>query len=295
MDCTRRAVLAGATGLAASVAGCSAAEASADPVSVLSAGSLQVAFTEGLPERTDHSIRVESYGSRRAARLVAEGQRDPDVLALADPALFDSVLSTPWYTTFASNAVALAYDPDSAGGQRVADADRWYDPLLTDEVTLGRTDPDLDPLGYRTLLTLALAGDYYGVDRLRERVVGPEQVYPETQLLAGFETGGVDAAFVYRNMAVERDYPYLDLPAEIDLSDPELSDRYATASVALDDGTTVTGEPIAYGATCRHDREAATAVFETVVEDAPTYLEATGFAVRDTFPIYHGDVPKRFR
>jgi molybdate/tungstate transport system substrate-binding protein len=286
-------VLAGTASLTAGLAGCSGVGGRSGRVSVLAAGSLQNAMTEGLRGAVDADISVESYGSRHAAQLVAEGQRDPDIIALADVELFESVLSTPWFATFASNALALAYNPDTEAGRRVPEADQWYEPLLSPSFQLGRTDPDLDPLGYRTLLALALASEYYDDPDLRSRVVSRKQVYPETQLLAQFETGGLDAAFVYRNMAVERDYPYVELPPELNLGAPSMADRYATATVTLDDGTTFTGGPIAYGATLRTDRPAAQSVFETLVASTDDYLTDHGFVLRDAHPTYHGNVPDR--
>ncbi|WP_136718271.1 extracellular solute-binding protein [Halorientalis salina] len=290
---TRRTVLAGTASLAAGLAGCAGVGGRSEPISVLAAGSLQNALTNGLRDAVDADLTVEAYGSRHAAQLVAEGQRDPDILVLADVELFESVLSTPWYAAFASNALAVAYNPDTEAGRRVPEADRWYEPLLSPSFRLGRTDPDLDPLGYRTLLALELASKYYDEPDLRTRVISRKQVYPETQLLAQFETGGLDAAVVYRNMAVERDYPYVELPAAVNLSAPSLADRYATATVTLDDGTTVTGSPIAYGATLRTDRSAARSVFETLVASTDDYLTDHGFVLRDAHPTYHGNVPDR--
>jgi molybdate/tungstate transport system substrate-binding protein len=287
---TRRAVLAGTASLAAGLAGCAGVGGRSRPVSVLAAGSLQNALTNGLRDAVATDLTVEAFGSRHAAQLVAEGQRDPDILALADVALFDSVLSTPWHATFASNALAVAYNPDTEAGRRVSAADRWFEPLLS-SFRLGRTDPDLDPLGYRTLLAFELASEYYGEPDLRSRIVSPQQIYPETQLLAQFETGGLDAAVVYRNMAIERDYPYVELPPAVNLSAPSLADRYATVTVTLDDGTTMIGRPIAYGATRRTDESPARSVFETLVASTDEYLTDYGFVRRDAYPTYHGNVP----
>lgn len=290
---TRRSVLAGTASVAATVSGCLGVTGGSRPVSVLAAGSLQNAFTNSLAEATTERLSVEAYGSRHAAQLVEEGQRDPDILALADTTLFEDPLSTPWYATFAGNAVVLAYNPDMAAGQRVPESDRWFEPLLDSSFRLGRTDPDLDPLGYRTLLALELAREYYGVSSLRERVLGNGQVYPETQLLAQFETGSIDGAFVYRNMAVEREYPFVELPDEVDLSAPSQSDHYAAATVTRPDGTSVSGAPIAYGATLRRDRDTAQSVFETLVASTANYLTRHGFIDRDAYPTYHGNVPER--
>jgi len=156
---------------------------------------------------------------------------------------------------------------------------------------LGRTDPALDPLGYRTLFMLELATDYYdtAVD-LRAAIPSREQLYPETQLVSQFETGSIDAAVTYRNMVVDRDYAFIDLPAEIDLSDPAFADRYGRTSYELPSGTVVTGGPISYGSTIRHQSPLVRDAFETHITD--DYLSEFGFIVPDDYPRYSGNVPE---
>ncbi|MFB6151539.1 MAG: extracellular solute-binding protein [Haloarculaceae archaeon] len=292
----RRFVAAAGAGLAG-VGGCVApfggSLGSGDAVSALVAGSLQRTFGEGVRDATDRSLRVEAHGSVTAARLVATGKRDPDLVALADVRLFDSVLDAPWHATVAGNALALAYDAESRGGRRVADADRWFDPVLAGEASLGRTDPDLDPLGYRTCIMLDLAAEFYGEPGLRERVLAQRQVYPETSLLSRFETGSLDAAVVYRNMAVERGYEFRDLPAAVDLSDPARDGAYADATYAREDGETVEGRHIAYGLLARSTDDATRDVFDRVA--AGRVLRDHGFVVPDRYPRYEGDVPRAFR
>jgi molybdate/tungstate transport system substrate-binding protein len=288
----RRAFLSavGAVGLA----GCTGGRTGARAVAILAAGSFQHALETGLKPAVDVPIRVEAHGSATVARMVAEGQRDPDIVTVADTALFADPLSPPWYATFTSNAVVLAYNPETAGGRRVAEAERWYDPLVAGDVRLGRTDPDRDPLGYRTLFTLELASRYYDdAPALREVIPDRRQVYPETALLGEFETGSIDAAFAYRNMAVERGYDYVDLPAEIDLSNPAHADRYATVSHTLPGGREIRGDPIAYGSTIRRSSEAARSVFAT--HTTGDYLDESGFLRRDAFPRYAGEVPAAVR
>ncbi|MFB6138914.1 MAG: extracellular solute-binding protein [Halosimplex sp.] len=271
----------------------SAAGSRADePVSVLAAGSLQLAFSEGLRSAVERPVRVEAHGSVTVARLVAEGKRDPDIVALADTALFDRVLSTEWHAEFATNALVVAYT-DSDAGRRVGAADRWFDPILAGEAALGRTDPDTDPLGYRTLFALELAGEHYDRPGLRADLTAPRQVYPETSLLSRFETGDLDAAVVYRSMAADRGYDYVDLPPEIDLSDPARTGAYRAATYDLDSGETVRGAPIEYGAVARSDAERVAETFATLVGGG--YLPDHGFAVPDGFPRYSGDVPRVYR
>lgn len=293
----RRTVLAGMASALGGAAGClstGSAETGSGPaaVSMLAAGSLNNALENGLRPRVDSALRIEARGSTRLARLVAEGRKDPDIVAVADTALFDAPLDPAWSAEFATNSVVLAYNPNTEGGKRLADAgvEGWYRPLLNGDVSLGRTDPELDPLGYRTLFTLELATDYYGTDaNLREAIPRRTQIYPETQLISQFETGSIDAAFAYRNMAVERGYEYIDLPAEIDLSDPSFADRYATATYELPGGRVIRGGLISYGSTIRHDSPAAVDAFRR--QTTGQYLSEFGFGVPDDYPRYIGNVP----
>jgi len=284
---TRRTILTALGSGIATTAGCGAF--GQERVDVLVAGSLQKAASETLQTQTDVEIAVEARGSVQAARLVADGKRDPAIVALADPTLFDRVMNTAWHAVVASNEMVLAYNPQTDGGTRVADADPWYDPLREDSVSLGRTDPALDPLGYRTLFVLSLAADYYDEPGLADAVLSPDQTYPETQLLAQFETGAVDAAFVYRSMAIERDYPFREFPPEIHLGAPAHVEQYRTTSYELPDGTTITGSPIEYGAVRRDDQDATRTAFEAVLSG--DWLAPHGFTVRQTYPRLVGDVP----
>jgi molybdate/tungstate transport system substrate-binding protein len=297
----RRAFLASAAAAASGLAGCSGALAvggasGRDRVSLVVAGSLQNAMQDGLADAVDVPLAVEAHGSAAAARFVAEGQKDPDVVSLADVSLLEDLLEVPWYVEFATNSLVVAYDPDSAGGERVAAAgqERWHEAVRAEEVSLGRTDPDLDPLGYRTLFALELASDHYGTDvDLRTAVPERRQVYPETQLLAALETGSVDAAVVYRSMAVDHGYPFVDLPPEVDLGDPAFADEYATASYQLPAGTVVEGGVASYGTAARHRGDAVADVVRAQVEG--DYLQAYGFTVPADYPRPNGEVPDAFR
>ena len=285
--------LVGGSGLTA-IAGCSG-NSEEQPVKILAAGSLQNALTEGLQPAVDVPVEVESHGSATVARMIDEGKRDPDIVSVADVALLEDPLSPAWYSVFTSNSIVIAYNPDTDGGQAMADAgaDSWYEPLIEGEVALGRTDPDQDPLGYRTLFTLELASRYYdGVSDLQEQVLSDEQIYPETSLISQFETGSIDAAAAYRNMAVERDYEFVELPNQIDLSDPQYADEwYSAVSYTLPNGHEIQGGLISYGSTIRHTSEAARSVFD--VHTTGDYLQEHGFILREQFPTYTGDVPER--
>ncbi|RBI59659.1 hypothetical protein DMJ13_21205 [halophilic archaeon] len=292
----RRTILAGtASGVMSGLAGCQIIRGKSQgstPVSILSAGSLQLALGEGLTSESNIPLKIESHGSVTVARMVAEGQRDPDIVTLADPALFNSILQTPWYAGYANNALVVVYNSDTQTGQKIASADHWYEPLLDRTATLGRTDPALDPLGYRTLFMFRLASKFYGRPKLANKILGTQQLYPETELLSHFETGSLDAAVVYRNMAVEREYEFIDLPDQIDLSNPKYAnDWYSTVSHRLTRDRRVTGDVISYAATIRdgHHNTRTHTVFETLVQGQ--YLNEFGFRTPPSYPTYTDHAP----
>ena len=279
---SRREVLRRGAGLVAvgSVAGVGAladgaddAESTAD---ALVAGSLQgVAGEVG-------QASVEAHGSVACRRLLADGVREPDAVALADPRLFAGLAERA--TCFATNALVVAVAPDSPAAEYATDGDDDWRALLADaELALGRTDPERDPLGYRTVMALRLAAD---VDA--EAVLDRTNVLPETGLLRTLEAGGIDAAFAYRNMAVEHDLPHVDLPDAVDFSNPDLADEYAEASVELADRT-VTGAPIRYAARARTDRGRD---WVRALTSARGTLTDAGFGVPESYPAEREIVPE---
>lgn len=165
--------------------------------------------------------------------------------------------------------------------------------MASDDVRIGRTDPDQDPLGYRTLFTLELASRYYDdASNLTEKILQKKQIFPETALISQFESGSIDAAIAYRNMAVERDYEYIELPDQIDLSNPQYDEEwYSTVSYTLPSDQTIQGGLISYGSTIRKMSDAALDVF--AAHTTGNYLDEHGFLLRDQFPMYEGDVPQR--
>lgn len=297
----RRFLLTAGTAAVAGIAGCTG-ERSQDgsqstTVAILAAGSLQNALANGLKPAVDVPVKIEAHGSATVARMIDEGQRDPDIVSVADVALFAEPLSPPWHSVFTSNSVVIAYNPDTDGGERLTEAgtERWYEPIVEENVNIGRTNPDQDPLGYRALFMLELASRYYDdSSNLREQIPQRNQIYPETSLISQFETGSIDAAIAYRNMAVERDYEYIELPDQINLSNPQYAeDWYSTTSYTLPSGQEVQGGLISYGSTIRHMSDAAVSVFD--VHTTGSYLEEHGLLLREQFPAYTGDVPQRVR
>jgi molybdate/tungstate transport system substrate-binding protein len=283
MALTRRAALSGlgasvGTGALAGVAGCTGS-AAGESVSVLAAGSLARAFDDRLRPLVDTGVdlELEFHGSAACARLVREGLRDPDVLVLADPALFDDIAER--YTAVATNEVVVAHANDTTGGQAIAAANCPFDPLLARDLRWGRTDPDADPLGYRTLFALRLAERSRG--RSYPAALASSRLFPETELLSVFEAGELDAAVVYRNMAMDHGIAFRSLPPTINLGSPAHAETYARETYELPDETIVRGSPISYGAAARDERPAVTAVFDAVTNGGWT---GDAFGTPETYP-----------
>lgn len=238
-------------------------------VNALVAGSL-LRLAENVPGAT-----IEAHGSAAVRRLVSNDLRSPDAVALADPRLFDGISDRA--TLFATNALVLTYSPTSAHAAAIRRD--WKTAIERGDVRLGRTDPNTDPLGYRTVMALRLAADAYGVDA--QAVLGNSRIFRETDMLNVLEGGKIDAAFAYRNMAVQRDLPHVSLPDAVDFSNPDYTAMYGTAAYELNDRT-LRGAPIRYAASALTD--AGEAWVEKLVTGDELLREA-GFVVPDEYPM----------
>jgi len=230
---------------------------------IFHAGSLAVPFTRICEEfRTQHpgvKIIREIAGSRECARKITDLDKPCDVIASADYAVIDTLLipdHADWNIRFASNEMVIVFREDSRGGALI-NRDNWHEILLRDDVTFGRSDPNLDPAGYRTVLTATLAERLYGKPGLAARLLAKNVKYirpMSADLLALLEVGELDYLFTYRSIAEQHKLASITLPDQINFKKPELAGHYRRASVRLIGkrrGTFVTrvGEPIIYGVT----------------------------------------------
>jgi molybdate/tungstate transport system substrate-binding protein len=236
------------------------------PLVVFNAGSLAApmrdllqAFKAAHPEAVPAQ---ENSGSLEAARKLTELGKVPDLLAVADYTVIDRILRpahASWQVMFARNRMVLAYTDRSLGAGEIT-ADNWWQVLLRPDVRVGRSDPALDPSGYRTIMVLQLAASHYGQPDLTGRLLQAmpaRYVRPkEADLTALLQAGELDYAWTYRSIAETAGLRFVELPKEIDLGDPALADRYAAATVMVPGATrdggemlTLHGEPIVYALT----------------------------------------------
>jgi len=231
---------------------------------VLYAGSLVRVMEDRIGPAFEHQTGArfvgEGKGSVAAANLILDGVRQPDVFISADAAVNGRLMKEGgedylrWYTTFASTDLVLAF---AAGGPFSAALDQaargqgpWHEVLTRPGFRLGRSDPELDPSGYRTLFLFGLAEEILGLQGIRQAVLGddrnPAQLFPEEELAARLEAGQLDAIVVYRTVAVSHELPFIALPPELNQGDPQKGEIYATQTYRSRKGTLYRGAPVVY-------------------------------------------------
>jgi molybdate/tungstate transport system substrate-binding protein len=251
---------------------------------IFHAGSLSVpvrklaeAFEKANPGVT---VLTEAAGSLHSARKITELGKPCDIMLSADHIVVSSMLIpfyAAWNIRFATNEMVIAYRRESKYSS-VFRSDNWADILLKDDVIIGRADPDADPCGYRTVFTARLAESLYDRPGLADSLLGKDKEYirpKEVDLVALAETGVIDYMFQYRSVAIQHGLLYLELPDEINLSSPGLTDRYSGVSYMIpgeEPGlrTEVRGDYISYSGTIMNEapqKELAMKFFTFMLSD----------------------------
>ncbi len=270
----------------------------AGPLVVFNAGSLAKPFNELLRAfKTKHPAVIpaqENSGSLEAARKLTELGKIPDVIGVADYGVIPKLLipqHATWFATFARNSMVLIYTDRSAGAGEI-NGQNWWQILLRPGVRAGRSDPALDPNGYRTLMAFQLAEKLYrqpGLARRLERALSPKYMRPkEADLTALVQAGELDYSWSYVSIAKAAGLRHVDLPPEINLSDPTLAEWYSQARVRLpgahraaSDSVAFVGEPIVYALTipaaAPHPRTAQAFVQFIFSPEGQAILKDNGF------------------
>jgi molybdate/tungstate transport system substrate-binding protein len=209
---------------------------------------------------TGYTYQGQGLGSLAIVNEIKSHIITPDVIELADPAANTLLMGTDngnyvkWYITYARSELVIGYDPASKFAplfNRVRHHKLpWYKPLLAHGLRLGRTDPELDPKGYRTLFMFRLAQRLYHLKNFVHRVLGsdrnPTQTFPEEVLVARLLAGQIDAGIFYLSEVKDLDIPYITLPPQINLGSPKYVKLYATQRYTNKEGKTFVGSPILY-------------------------------------------------
>ena len=177
--------------------------------------------------RTGTVILRESGASLEHARKITELHRVPDLLLLADVEVISQLLVpkyATWYAEFARNRMVVAYTDRSKRAREIT-PDNWTKILQENDVEIGRTDPNLAPVGYRTLIMFDLAERYYKQPGLAASLLqhAPERnIRPNAaELAALLAAGELDYIYDYQSVAESNGFRFIALPDAINLGDPE--------------------------------------------------------------------------
>jgi molybdate/tungstate transport system substrate-binding protein len=246
------------------------------------AGSLTRAFAPLMKDftcQTGIQVKDVAMGSVDAARQITAGRQVCDLYAPADYLDIDLFMKPAGYADFniifARGRMVLAYSasglaaknlpPIAESGSQKAVA-KWYEILTMPGVAIGGGNPFLDPGAYRGPMIFQLAEAYYKVPNLYNNLL-EHVVIAGSDLSAPTLGKGFDFQFTYEHnahatAAGNPDYRYINLPDEINLSDPAKDAYYRQNAVVVLPGlgtprsartVAVPGAHVAWGITLLKD------------------------------------------
>jgi molybdate/tungstate transport system substrate-binding protein len=223
------------------LAGCSSLKTERkSEIIIFHAGSLSVPFNKMKVEYEKKNpavkILLEPAGSIVCARKITELKKPCDIIASADYFVINELLIpqyTGWSIRFATNEIVIAYSDKSRYASEIT-SENWPDILMRDDVIYTRSDPDSDPCGYRAVFAVELTEKLHGRVGLTEKLLAKDRDFirpKEVDLLALVESNAADYMFQYRSVAVQHGLRYIELPSDVNLSDPAKADIYRTVSI----------------------------------------------------------------
>ncbi|WFO76373.1 tungstate ABC transporter substrate-binding protein WtpA [Desulfurococcaceae archaeon MEX13E-LK6-19] len=278
-------------------------------------------------------VHIEASGSVEAVRKITDLGKTADVLAVADYTLIKKYMIpdyASWYVVFATNEVVLAFTNTSKYADELREhPDKWYEILAREDVKWGFSDPNKDPCGYRSVAVIVLASMYYNDPSILGLITNKTnikveisnntaivtvpanlQVYADdlmirpksVDLISLLESGVLDYAFEYKSVAVQHNLSYIELPKEINLSDPSLEQVYNRVTVKIlvgtDDERSILIKTITYGATIPLNAENR----DLAIKFIKLLLSDTGREIFNSLgqpflekPIFYGDVPEELK
>jgi ABC-type molybdate transport system substrate-binding protein len=277
-------------------------------VYVMYAGSLVNIFENEIKlafqNLTGYNFIGEGKGSVQISNMILDGFRKPDIFVSADTTPIERLInhSLPlanWLVKFGSAELVIAYNPRSPFAPELLKASNgeipWYKILQKEGLKFGRTDPELDPKGYYTIIAAKLANIYYNDSTIKDKILGEdrnkEQIFPEEILKSILDSEQIDATAAYKHEAIAKGLPYITLPDQINLSETNYTNFYNKIYYKLGTGETISGNPIFFSFTIPNTVEniegAMSFVKFLLSENGKKILEKVGLSPIE--PILQGD------
>ncbi len=212
------------------------------------------------------NVQAQFMGSSAAIKQVTNLHKPADIVVSADYSLIDSQLIptyASWNLQYAHNDLVIAYTAKSKNSTEL-NSTNWYKIMNQTNVTIGLSDPNSDPAGYRSVMMLQLADAYYNDGSIFSSLIGnntaitsakngtgyvissPSSANPTSKviirsdaatLMPLLESGTVDYAIVYKNIAAQQassGVKYMPLPGELALNNTTYAPQYKGITLIQD-------------------------------------------------------------
>ena len=233
------------------------------------AASLYAPYLNSVVKDSGMSGTVVGMGSVAAARQIILEPESYGVFLSVDPAVIEDMLYprgiSSWYVAVASDQMVIGISRSSpaygelvslnsslnaaiSDGNLSAEKEilgKILSVVLSGNYTVGTSDPNTDPEGYRALMMLQLSGawlhedqGYYEQELNALNSSGKLYEVPMGSALFSYlESGRVDFDIaLYKSSAIQQGIPRILLPPQVNLGDANYSQFYASSSVDIESG-----------------------------------------------------------
>jgi molybdate/tungstate transport system substrate-binding protein len=241
------------------------------------------------------TLDITRQPSVALANRTVTGGLKPDVYISSDANVMELVMGPAnndrarWYLPILHSRTVIMHGTQSRFNNDIeavrAGELPWYELMQRPGLVLKRPNPTIDSGGYRAIFVFDLAERFYNLPGLKQRVLGDDhndsQYFDRTKQFPLIRDGSIDVFLTYITNPLVEGFPFLDLPEEIDQSNPSMQDWYKTASYTNPRGQTFRGTYAAYAVTipvaAARPTEAEAFVRFLLSEKGMTMFERAGF------------------
>ena len=244
---------------------------------------------------TGYTLDVTRQSSVLLANRIASGELTPDVYISSDANVMELVMGPTnndrarWYLPILRSRTVIMHGMQSRFNNDTeavrAGKLPWYELMQRPGLVLKRPNPTIDAGGYRAIFVFDLAERLYNLPGLKQRVLGTDenesQYFDRTKDFPLIRDGSIDVFVTFITNPLFEGLPFLDLPEEVDQSNPSMQNWYSTASYTNPRGQTFHGAYASYAVTipvaAANPSEAEAFVRLLLSEKGMTMFERAGF------------------
>ena len=244
---------------------------------------------------TGYRLDITRQSSVALANRIVSGELNPDVYISSDANVMELVMGPAnndrarWYLPILRSRTVIMHGTQSRFNNDIeavrAGKLPWYELMERPGLVLKRPNPAIDSGGYRAIFVFDLAERLYKLPGLKQRVLGNDdnesQYFDRAKDFPLIRDGIIDVFLTYITNPLVEGLPFLDLPEEIDQSNPTMQNWYETASYTNPRGQRFRGAYAAYAVTIPVAAASPTAaeafVSLLLSEKGMTMFERAGF------------------